>query len=88
MIEQLRQGVVNRGIPKGIIAVKGSSHIGGHEFAGTAIVYPHGDWYGRLASKTSTEELLDHITSGNVYKKCWRGNGFRTPNIEKSALNW
>ncbi|KAJ1423493.1 Sucraseferredoxin-like protein [Ochromonadaceae sp. CCMP2298] len=54
------------------IAVRASSHIGGHEFAGTMIVYPEGQWYGRVA-KDTVGELLEHIKTGAVLEKCSRG---------------
>lgn len=64
----------------GDVAVHGCSHIGGHAFAGTCIVYPQGDWYGRL-SKSNAGVLLDHIVSGSIFEKGWRGNGFKQLNI-------
>ena len=54
------------------IAVRGSSHIGGHQYAGTMIVYPEGRWYGRI-TKSNTAELLENIVNNTVYSKCERG---------------
>jgi (2Fe-2S) ferredoxin len=54
------------------MAVRASSHIGGHEFAGTMIVYPEGQWYGRV-TKDTAGELLEHIKTGAVLEKCSRG---------------
>lgn len=67
--------------------VCGSSHVGGHKFAGTLLVYPEADWFGRV-SKSSAKALLQHIRrrAGGpeaasaedvaVRTKCFRGNGF------------
>jgi len=71
----------------GAYRVVGSSHIGGHKFAGTLLVYPEGDWFGRV-SKSSAKALLQHIRNRAagpaaateadtvVRTKCFRGNGF------------
>lgn len=65
----------------------GSSHVGGHKFAGTLIVYPEADWFGRV-TKSTAKALLQHIRNRGggpavaseadvaVRAKCFRGNGF------------
>eukprot|EP01041_Mallomonas_annulata_P001529 gene1529-2947_t len=68
-------------IPESSIAVRGSSHLGGHEFAGTLIVYPACDWYGYIKPE-SVSELLTHIMNGTRLEKCWRGNGNENPKLE------
>jgi len=55
------------------VIVRGSSHIGGHVYAGTMIVYPEGQWYGRI-TKHNSAELLGNILNGTVYTKCSRGS--------------
>jgi len=52
--------------------VRGSSHIGGHVYAGTMIVYPEGRWYGRV-SKQNVPALLKCIGENKVYNECLRG---------------
>lgn len=54
------------------VAVRGSSHIGGHVYAGTMIVYPEGRWYGRV-TKSTAPELLQRVLDGTVLEKCERG---------------
>jgi hypothetical protein len=54
------------------VAVRGSSHIGGHVYAGTMIVYPEGRWYGRI-TKSNSAELLGHVLAGTTYSSCERG---------------
>lgn len=69
--------------PDAGIAVFGSSHIGGHEFAGTLIVYPSAVWYGQI-SKSNTDKLLENILANTVFEECYRGC---TRLVEKS-LEW
>lgn len=56
------------------IAVRASSHIGGHRYAGTLIVYPQGQWYGYMTKK-NVKPLLDSVLAGGVLEKCFRGLG-------------
>ena len=56
------------------IAVRASSHIGGHRYAGTLIVYPQGQWYGFMTKKNA-KPLLDSILGGGILDKCFRGLG-------------
>lgn len=78
ILEELRNQLFERSTSSNSITVAGSSHIGGHKYAGVLVVYPSGDWYG-LISKRNVGELLDHIIAGTKYLKGWRGN---------ESLNW
>ena len=49
-----------------------SSHIGGHEYAGTLIVYPKGEWYGQV-DKSNAAAVLDSILRGESFLNCLRG---------------
>ena len=73
IIEEFNNQINLRSIPKGEIEVTGSSHIGGHKYAGVLVVYPQGDWYG-LISKRNVGDLLDNIINNTKYLKGWRGN--------------
>jgi hypothetical protein len=81
VIEELNKSLTQRGVNTEEIKVSGSSHIGGHEFAGVLIVYPSGDWYGKVTKNTVTK-LLDSIQSKKIFKKCWRGK------TKSKLLNW
>lgn len=72
IITELQSLLESENIAEADIAVRGSSHIGGHKYAGTLIVYPEGRWYGRV-SRSSTKELLKNILSSTVMEKCNRG---------------
>ena len=57
------------------ICVTSSTHIGGHEFAGTLLVYPRGDCYGHISDKgTVLQEVLSAVQVGCRVEKCFRGN--------------
>ncbi|CAM9354133.1 unnamed protein product [Discosporangium mesarthrocarpum] len=74
VLEAMAQELTKRGKTEKEVALRGSSHIGGHRFAGVLIVYPQGDWYGQL-SKRNAAELVDRCILGDgVMKKNWRGN--------------
>lgn len=77
VVESLRKELANRDITTADICVCGSSHIGGHKYAGTLIVYPEAQWYGRV-TKSTTKQLLDHIIDGTgaTFEKCYRGRGY------------
>jgi hypothetical protein len=74
IIEELQSVLKIRGIGEDEVTVRGSSHVGGHEWAGIVVVYPQCDWYGYI-SKRNAGELLDGIISGNKLARCWRGRG-------------
>jgi len=58
------------------IKVVNTSHIGGHAFAGTLIVYPIAHWYGQVTAKgDSVEKILAEISTGGCYENCHRGTG-------------
>lgn len=58
------------------VRVMASSHIGGHEFAGTLIAYPRGDWYGHVTTQR-VPEILGALEAGpSCALRCFRGNSF------------
>lgn len=44
VIGEMEKALQARGIGPDEIAVRGSSHFGGHKYAGVLIIYPQGDW--------------------------------------------
>jgi hypothetical protein len=71
----IKEELERRGLDKSEIAVFGSSHIGGHEFAGTLITYPSGNWYGYL-TKEKVTALIDSILTDTILSgDCHRGIG-------------
>ena len=70
------------------IQICGSSHIGGHKYAGVLIVYPDNQWYGRISKATITK-LLNVLLKRdmNVFmEKCHRGSGYCSNNKSVSEL--
>jgi len=53
------------------------SHIGGHKYAGVAIVYPEGDWYGFVTKKNITEILSGYMDSSKDKEQRISKNNFR-----------
>lgn len=80
--QALTSSLVRRNIPNSDVMVVGSSHIGGHKFAGVLIVYPEGDWYGNM-DPGMVEDFVDYVTVTNEnntkdiekMEKYFRGKG-------------
>jgi hypothetical protein len=49
------------------------SHLGGHKFAATGALFPHGRMYGRIDEKNVTE-LFDAMASDAIFAPCYRGS--------------
>lgn len=72
------------------IQICGSSHIGGHKYAGVLIVYPENQWYGRISKATITKllnvllhrDVNEEDTSGFM-EKCHRGSGYCSNNVSE-----
>jgi hypothetical protein len=50
-----------------------TSHFGGHKYAGNVIIYPDGNWYGRVIPCHCNVIVEKHLIEGKVIKKLWRG---------------
>lgn len=44
VVGEMRKALEAKGVGPDEIAVRGSSHFGGHKYAGVLIIYPQGDW--------------------------------------------
>lgn len=76
IIEAARALLAGKG-ESGRVKCTASTHIGGHEFAGTLIVYPVGNWFGHVSCKGSVlAEILDSVASREkgCVERCYRGN--------------
>ncbi|XP_004349080.1 hypothetical protein CAOG_02330 [Capsaspora owczarzaki ATCC 30864] len=58
VMDKLAELMAERSIGDDTIAVRGSSHLGGHKYAGVVVVYPPGDWYGMLSGRNA-DKLID-----------------------------
>ena len=78
LIKSLKEEIKKRGFSENdntnhVIRVRATSHIGGHKFAGTIIIYPQADWYGHL-NKKKANIIIDTIIKNKRLDKHWRGN--------------
>ncbi|TPX66625.1 hypothetical protein SpCBS45565_g04347 [Spizellomyces sp. 'palustris'] len=71
LISSLRAEVDKKGLTH-LVDVKGVSHIGGHKYAGNAIVYPTGDWYAHLDDQDASTLLSSVLSNQPLWSK-WRG---------------
>ncbi|KAI9155906.1 hypothetical protein H9P43_009037 [Blastocladiella emersonii ATCC 22665] len=57
------------------VGIYGTTHIGGHKFAGTLIVYREreGHWYGRVRTCDVPILVREQLVDGKPVKKFWRG---------------
>lgn len=56
------------------VRVEGSSHVGGHKYAGNVIVYPEGTWYGYVAPDDASRIVREHLVGGRVVEDLHRGS--------------
>jgi len=76
LVEAAKQILADSGVTKEDICVAASSHIGGHEFAGTLIVYPQGECYGHVHVDV-LKRLINSIQSNDLScrpDECLRGS--------------
>ncbi|CAM9687696.1 unnamed protein product [Ectocarpus sp. 4 AP-2014] len=74
VIGEMEKALQEKGVGPDEIAVRGSSHFGGHKYAGVLIIYPQGDWFG-LVSKKNAPAIVDKCVLGTEGMKAnWRGN--------------
>jgi (2Fe-2S) ferredoxin len=57
----------------GQVAVRCTSHVGGHRFAGNVLIYPGGDWYGYVTPNDIPRIIDWHILKGKIVTDLWRG---------------
>eukprot|EP00742_Colponemidia_sp_Colp-10_P010879 GILJ01012008.1.p1 GENE.GILJ01012008.1~~GILJ01012008.1.p1 ORF type:complete len:175 (-),score=22.29 GILJ01012008.1:151-675(-) len=71
LVEEFKKSLAKHNVND--VRVVGTSHIGGHKFAGTLITYPSGDWYGRLTGCDVDNIVTQHLINKRVVKSKWRG---------------
>ncbi|KAK6928391.1 Thioredoxin-like ferredoxin [Dillenia turbinata] len=79
LIEKLKQEIEQRDLNDQIF-VSGCSHVGGHKYAGNAIIFSpdsegkvSGHWYGYVKPEDVPSLLDQHIGKGEVIERLWRG---------------
>eukprot|EP01038_Epipyxis_sp_PR26KG_P016496 gene16496-22517_t len=79
--QEIRTYLSKNSISESKLAVRNSSHIGGHEFAAVAIAYPMGVWYGQITTD-AIPDLVHSILNETIYNPCLRGAN------KSHLLNW
>eukprot|EP01102_Stenamoeba_stenopodia_P002170 TRINITY_DN1194_c0_g1_i1.p1 TRINITY_DN1194_c0_g1~~TRINITY_DN1194_c0_g1_i1.p1 ORF type:complete len:295 (-),score=80.99 TRINITY_DN1194_c0_g1_i1:130-972(-) len=70
LVSKLRDLIEERGITDQEIAVRSSSHLGGHKYAAVLTVYPSGEWYGQLSARNASTLLDAYVNSKNKNDLC------------------
>jgi hypothetical protein len=85
---RFRDEVADRG-RSGEIAVRQTSHVGGHAFAGNVLIYPGGDWYGYVTPDDVPRLIDEHILGDQIVTDLWRGRMGTTPDEQLAqAKSW
>ncbi|KAJ3186621.1 hypothetical protein HDU85_007441 [Gaertneriomyces sp. JEL0708] len=69
--QEFKKQIARKGLEHEI-KVNAVSHIGGHKYAGNAIVYPSGDWYGMLQPE-DVSDLVETLSKDKIMWPKWRG---------------
>eukprot|EP00842_Homolaphlyctis_polyrhiza_P005704 jgi/Hompol1/6134/HPOL_004839-RA len=81
IVSEFDSAIKKHGLAPSDVGLYGTSHIGGHKFAGCMIVYHPdkltgalvGDWYGRVKT-CHVDPILEHtVKNGEVIRDLWRG---------------
>lgn len=72
LLSALRRACERAGLAE--LRVIGSSHVGGHKYAGNVIVYPEGTWYGYVRPDDAPRIVREHLVEGRVVEDLHRGS--------------
>ena len=76
----LERELARRGL--GDVAVRRSSHVGGHRYAGCLVAYPAGDWYGRLGRELASRFVDQCLVRSRILTAHWRGRQGMEPAVQ------
>jgi hypothetical protein len=79
VVEALRTAVVEDKLTEEVRVLE-CSHLGGHRFAGTAVTYPSGNYFGFLSRQNAKETLLKSVVGEEIDESTFRGNAFTETN--------
>lgn len=68
------------------VTLRPTSHVGGHRFAANVIIYPGGDWYGRVLPRHVPELIDRHLKEGQILAHLWRGRLGLDPEQQRACL--
>lgn len=72
LLSALRRACASEGLTD--LRVVGSSHVGGHKYAGNMIIYPEGTWYGYVSPDDAPRIVREHLVEGRVVEDLHRGS--------------
>jgi (2Fe-2S) ferredoxin len=78
LAERFRAELARRGLTQEV-AVRKTSHVGGHRYAGNVLMYPGGDWYGCVSPDDVSQIVEKHLEDGELVTSLWRGRMGMTP---------
>lgn len=84
LIEQFNNSIEKRQLLNIVLPFR-TSHIGGHKFAATLIMYPGGVCYGRVMPCDVDRILDEHVAKGTILRDLYRG---RVGPSTDSSLAW
>lgn len=82
LVERFRTELATRGLTQQV-AVRKTSHVGGHRYAGNVLVYPGGDWYGYVSPDDVPRIVERHLEGGGLVTSLWRGRMGMTPEEQR-----
>ncbi|KAI9137728.1 Sucrase/ferredoxin-like-domain-containing protein [Paraphysoderma sedebokerense] len=92
IIDAFKKSLKKHNISEHKIPVYGTSHTGGHKFAGNVIIFPNGHWYGRVNTCHVDHIVEKHLMEETVVKELWRGKMTEEKTdqqrIEKEKMQW
>jgi len=86
LIEHFAAVLRERGLAS-TVTVQGTSHVGGHRFAGNVLIYPDGDWYGYVTPDDVPRIVDQHIIKGEILVDLWRGRLGMTPEEQQKQMD-
>ena len=72
VLEEMQKKVQKLNL-KDKIGLYRTSHLGGHKFAGTMVVYPQGVWYGRVKPCHAEQIIEETCLEGKIIEELFRG---------------
>lgn len=88
LAERFQVELARRGLSQEV-AVRKTSHLGGHRYAGNVVVYPGGDWYGYVTPDDVPRIVERHLEGGGLVTSLWRGRMGMTPEEQvRQSASW
>ena len=83
LLDALDQQLTAQGVED--VTLYGSSHVGGHRFAGCLLAFPSGDWYGRVSPSQAAAVISECVLAERILTSHWRGRLGLTPEAQTAA---